>query len=988
MWIRFVAVVLVMTLAAPVQAQDARQLALRLQEAERYSNQGDTQRAIQSYQAALIEAKRVKGPQDVLVGVILNYIGNLHRKRGELREALPYLKDSLALYERLGAADLRAEASNNLAAAYMDAGELQEAKKLNEQALELVRQTSGPESSGYAVMLANLAIVNRLLGQGRDAEQQYLTSIRILLRYGEKQQTGLANSYMNLANLYQSQGELSKAEALYLEAIRLYEKQFNTEALEAARVRGNLASLYQSVGLWDKATAEHQRALKIYQAKLGGDNLDVARTLGNLATIAMHQKRPAEAEPLYRQVLATRLAKLGANHPDIALTRLVLGLALEELQRIPEARQELEASLRIRREIFAAESIQVADSLTALGLLEVHQGKLEQAERMLQETLKIRTAVLPDWHADVAMAHANLGVMYAVRQNWPAAANEFSTSRRSIRTYINQVLPGLADQDQVNFLRFSDEPHLHSALGLATQQPQDQQLLRATAEWLLNGKAVVQQSIAERTLLSRDRNDPQLKTLSAELQYVRKQLATLANQGGSQAAAQQKPLYDKERELSRQVTARSGRAAVAAWVGLDDVRKKLPPDGVFVNFVRWHVFDYEHGRPNEKQGDRYLAWVVRADSEEIQFLDLGECALIDQQITEMRTLLNKAPQLLPELGEKEAEAKLRGAMQPLTAAILKPLLSRFGKSQHLYLSPDSLLWLVPWCALPLDENQYVLEQYDLRYLVSGRELIEQSDTKAAGLPVLFANPEYDLEPSAVAAATREVFRQGPPAGQQQAIPSMKSRLGQVERLPGTMLEANAVQPSIKEFTSQDPQLYSDKYALEAVFKVLRQPRVLMLSTHGFFREASTEGAAAQGNPLLSCGLMLAGCNRPPAQLATTAEDGVLTALEIVETDLRGTELVVLSACETGLGTVRNGEGVAGLRQAFELAGARSVVSTLWSIPDRDSALIVVEFFNQLAGGIDKAAALRNAQLKRLQSRRDRSGAAHPFFWAAWTMTGG
>ncbi len=1036
-------------------AQSARdQLQASFTKGEELRSQGKAGEAIPHLENALRLAPGVLGANSQDTATIQLGLANAYRDMARYAQAEPLYRSTIQIREsKYGANHIEvANVVNSLANLYLYQGKYQEALTMYQRCLRIKEGQLGANHVEVAKTLSNMAIVYEKLGQLAQAEPLYDRSLRIKEAQPVKDEVSIAATLFSMGNLYFISARYAQAEAVHKRSLQIKEAKLGPNHPDVALGLNALAELYENQGLDLQAETYYQRSLQIQEARLGKDHPEVANSLVGLAMISMrlgqHSRaeplfrrslqiresrlgadhplvaasldslanlcritgRGTEAEPLYQRSLRIREAKLGLNHPAVAASLSNQGLLYIGMGRFDQAQPLLERSLRILEGVLGKDHPTVAMNVHYLGILYWAQGLNDRAETMYRRALQTRETQLGRDHPEVALTLLNLAMVHAAQERWSDSANVADRSRRIVRKYAAQILPGLSEPDQLSFLENIDANRLHAVLSLGVKKKSDPAIVAQSATWMLNAKAVAQQVLVERAFQARDNKTPETANLRQQLVDVRKRLAgwiaapDKPGQTGDRQR-QMESLKGQEVDLARRLALATGRARrEEPWVELNEVRQAVPNEGILIDIMRVDVRNFRG--PEKNPGPHYIAWLIPSVGQgNLEIVELGEAAPIEAAVQNVRKELMTADQTIRTSGEAGAEKALRPALQALSDLILKPLATRIKDKDRWIISPDGALWLIPWEALIWDDG-YVIEKHKLSYLVSGRDVIPAPPVSVkTNAPMVMANPDFDLGIAQAQVEARRILTD-PQLQSQLRSPARSLRIGAVQRLPGTAKEAEAITPNLERFARAKPLVYTDKFAQEGVFKVFVRPRVAVLSTHGFFQEDQAPVAvdptalnlgeqrparAADGqpleNPLLRCGLLLAGFNRRSEATDPSQDDGVLTGLEIVSADMRGTELVVLSACETGLGQVRNGEGVAGLRQAFQLAGAQNVVATLWQVSDDETARLMNDFFINLADGQPKVIALRNSQLKRIQSRRENFGAAHPFFWAPFTMTG-
>jgi CHAT domain-containing protein/tetratricopeptide (TPR) repeat protein len=1021
-----------------------------------YQNQGNYGAAETLFQRALRIYESVLGPDHPWVATNLNNLAVLYRAQGNYGAAEPLFQRSLSIRETNLGPDHPAVATslNNLALLYQDQGNYGAAEPLLQRALRIDETALGPEHPSVATSLNNLAGLYRAQGNYGAAEPLFQRSLSIRETNLGPDHPAVATSLNNLALLYQNQGNYGAAETLFQRALRIYESVLGPDHPWVATNLNNLAVLYRAQGNYGAAEPLFQRSLSIRETNLGPDHPAVATSLNNLALLYQDQGNYGAAEPLLQRALRIDETALGPEHPSVATSLNNLALLYQNQGNYGAAEPLYQRALSIWETVLGSDHPRVALSLNNLALLYQNQGNYGDAAPLYQRALRIRETVLGPEHPAVATSLNNLAALYRTQGNngvaaplYQRALSIFETAlgpdHPDVATSLNN-LAGLYDAqgDVAEAVRFLarglaiEEQHLDVNLAIladaqrqayvATISGTTDQALSLNLQSAPTDAAATQ--LALTTLLRRKGRILEAGTsswqglrqnLSAndqatfdEFTALRQDLARLtfnppAQLSPDQYQAELARLETAANQLESQLARRSAAfRAETQPVEIAAVQAQIPTDGVLVEYVRYRPFNPTS--PQNRWGaERYAAYLLFPNGE-IEAVDLGPASDIDATIPAFIGLLqDRSATLRAGARPTRADADVEAITSTIKRLIFDPIAPYLQDRSHLLISPDSQLNRIPFEALQAETSgPFLVEQYQISYLNSGRDLLKFDVTEPSQQPaVILASPDYE------SAAPEGLGRQsqrlrsglGPEdnrslSGVERSISQRSVALSQLQvgPLPGTAAEAAAIRPLLP-----NAQILTEDQATENALKQVESPRILHIATHGFFLEnvalPTLENGRGLGviasdsplpqspaitveNPLLRSGLALAGFN----ERVSGEEDGVLTALEASQLNLLGTQLVVLSACETGLGDIANGDGVYGLRRAFAIAGAETQLMSLWQVDDFGTQSLMVRYYENLTAGMGRSEALREVQLEMINSQ---GRYAHPFYWAAFITTG-
>ncbi|GIV36996.1 MAG: hypothetical protein KatS3mg032_1375 [Cyclobacteriaceae bacterium] len=899
----------------------------------------------------------------------------MHEKSGTLRA------DALHIYQKIyGSGHYKfAQAASSMAIALFRQGRFSEAEQLHLQALDIFKKSLGEKQPDYAAQCYHLGTTYHYTGQFSLAEQWLFKARAIQEELFGKNHPSYGKTLYELGSLYHDMGDYAKAEALYTDAKTIAENSVGKFHSHYLRVINSLGVLYNDVGQYHKSE-KILRDILVTTGELRGKNHpDYALASANLAALLTDAGNYAEAATLLDEALLVMANTKGRHNLDYGGICENMAYYLNRLNEYQKAEKYYEEIRTLRAELQGRNHVEYVQACNNLAYTKNRIGNYKEAELLYQEA---RAALVHQGlkrHSLYATVCNNLASVYEEQQKHQEA---FSLYTQAARVFVNEL--------NSNFILFSESErekyleefnYFRDIYFSFTLDVADQ--IKESLSWAFRYNLLTKGALYRAAKNFREAFQSWTNTAASRLfdQYRSLKAAyakalTLNEQQLKERNINLLQLREQIAEAEKNLLRSSdvlNRAVADTLYTWKDVQKLLKPDEALIEWVR---LEYYH---NEwKDSVLYLAFIIRHG----------------QILPDYMVLRNGK-----DLEGKEIKFYTNSVMAGIENlrsynVFWKPLEPKLRHVRKVYVVPDGIYHTINLNTLYNPATgKYLADEYSIHLLGSsldfmhyfGKPVLQKRNYRQYNT-WLFGYPNYTgTEPTQqVTEKTRErvvnLFR----GDSTQRFFDLDG--GHVTVLEGTRIEVDEINKILKSKGIQSTVLTGND-ASEKQLKQLQSPDVLHLATHGFFlrqydRLDPEKQIRVKENPLMRSGLLMAGAELGlRGERTTFDEDGILFAQEVQLLDLKNTELVVLSACETGLGEIKHGEGVYGLQRALQEAGAKNIIMSLWKVDDQVTQQLMTQFYTLLFSGKSKRSAFQEAQSIIRQQY------PQPYYWGAFVMIG-
>lgn len=809
----------------------------------------------------------------------------------------------------------------------------------------------------YSSVLNNLANAYLETFKYSKAEEYFKKSLLIRQKVSGKQSLDYAIGLNNLADLYNTNGNFFNAEPLYKQALTILEKAGETNTITYAIILNNLAEIFSSSGSYELAVQNYQKSIQVKKTLEIEEESSLANTYINLATTYLKKEQFTLAEEFFIKGLKLKAEVSGTETREY-------GYAMHNFSELYFKKGDFVKSLRINLNAIELLKTKASANPTVIDLMMKASlatkyykvGQTEKADSIFKTTNEAFKAKFADKIGEYALFLVQYADFLQSTAKFALADDLMNTAVKAKNDEIKKVFKYLSDKEKNQFVD-KNEPFFNTymkyALRRAGVYPKtlnanpSAEMLVQLLNFRINNKALILNSSAKLRNKIFESSDTLLKNKYLRWEDMRNLISQANNQNAS----------SETKAKIVQLVEKANAIEIELYL-LSDVYKKIynePSDSY--ESVKGYLADNEAAIEivrvkHSRDTVYYFAIITDKKTNAPKAVFLPNSAWLEKR--NLKYYRNSI-----KFKEEDTES---------FDAYWKPLASNVGVGVNkVYFSPDGIYNVVNLnCLKNAANNKYVIEDFDI-HLVSNLKEIGTMKSKVEKVPdvisaTLYGHPEYFANQQSNTPQTNQEL--------QRSVGASLTDIPFTD-LPGTETEVNQINATLKK-NNIATETFLKADATEGELKGDVQPFIVHIATHGYFIPELGPNAKES---MLRSGVVMAGVN-PYGE-----NDGLLTAYELSSLDFSKTSLLVFSACETGLGEVKNGEGVYGLQRAAIIAGAKTVLMSLWTVDDQATKDLMVAFYTQFMQSKNKRQSLRTAQLQMLAKYK------YPYYWGPFVMVG-